>query len=71
MSRRHVAPRALKSSLAVALLSCLALSAQAQDVLIRDATVHTGGAQGTLQNTDVLVRDGRIAAIGAGRGRSR
>ncbi|GAB2622682.1 amidohydrolase family protein [Novilysobacter erysipheiresistens] len=66
MSRRHVAPRALKSSLAVAMLSCLALTAQAQDVLIRDATVHTGGAQGTLENTDVLVRNGRIAAIGAG-----
>jgi hypothetical protein len=36
----------------------------AQTVLIRNATVHTASAQGTLQNTDVLVRNGTIAAIG-------
>ncbi|PNS08950.1 amidohydrolase family protein [Solilutibacter silvestris] len=41
-------------------------SASAQDVLIRNATVHTATAQGTLQNADVLVRHGRIAAIGHG-----
>jgi hypothetical protein len=28
----------------------------AQDVLIRNATVHTAGAQGTLANTDVSIR---------------
>ena len=44
----------------------LAGSASAQDVLIRNATVHTATAQGTLQNADVLVRNGRIAAIGHG-----
>ena len=38
----------------------------AQDLLIRNATVHTATAQGTLQNTDVLVRNGRISAIGRG-----
>jgi hypothetical protein len=37
----------------------------AQDVLIRGATVHTAGAKGTLKNTDVLVRGGIIAAVGA------
>ena len=45
-----------------------ALSAQdafAQDFLIRGATLHTATAQGTLKNTDVLVRGGAIAAIGA------
>jgi Amidohydrolase family len=36
----------------------------AQNVLIRNATVHTATAQGTLKNTDVLVRNGQIAAIG-------
>src|SRR5580700_8534946 len=45
-----------------------ALTAQpalAQDFVIRGATVHTATAQGTLKNTDVLVRGGVIAAIGA------
>ena len=36
----------------------------AQDLLIRNATVHTAGARGTLPATDVLVKNGRIAAIG-------
>jgi len=40
--------------------------AGAQDVLIRGARVHTASAAGTLESADVLVRDGRIAAIGAG-----
>ena len=42
------------------------LPAHAQNVLIRGATVHTATAQGSLNNTDVLVTDGRIAAIGNG-----
>ena len=40
--------------------------ASAQDLLIRNATVHTATAQGTVQGGDVLVRNGRIAAIGKG-----
>ena len=40
--------------------------ASAQDVLIRNATVHTATAQGTLRNADVLVRNGRIAGVGSG-----
>lgn len=36
----------------------------AQDVLIRGAMVHTGTSPGTLQNTDVLLRNGRIEAVG-------
>ncbi|MBW8823576.1 MAG: amidohydrolase family protein [Xanthomonadales bacterium] len=48
------------------ILLALAGSASAQDVLIRNATVHTATAQGTLQNADVLVRRGRIAAVGHG-----
>jgi hypothetical protein len=50
-----------------ALALCLiASTAFAQNILIRNATVHTAGAQGTLQNTDVLVQGGNIAAIGRG-----
>lgn len=52
--------------LAATALALLALPALAQDVLIRGATVHTAGPRGTLQNTDVLVRGGRIAEVGAG-----
>lgn len=40
--------------------------ANAQDLLIRNATVHTATTRGTLQNTDVLVRGGRISAVGSG-----
>ncbi|MGY0559055.1 amidohydrolase family protein [Lysobacter sp. A421] len=51
--------------LALATLSFTALGASAQDLLIRNATVHTGGTPATLTNTDVLVSDGTIRAIGA------
>jgi imidazolonepropionase-like amidohydrolase len=52
----------LAGALAGAALSPHGVSAQ--DLLIRGATVHTVAAQGTLKDTDVLVRDGLIAAIG-------
>ncbi|MBL8255119.1 MAG: amidohydrolase family protein [Pseudoxanthomonas mexicana] len=50
---------------------CVALAvacspAAAQDVLIRNATVHTASAQGTLQNADVLVRNGVVQVVGSG-----
>src|SRR5687768_5725350 len=53
----------MKKLIAIALLSCAAL-ANAQIVLIRGATVHTVAEQGVLTNTDVLIRDGKIAAVG-------
>ncbi len=52
-------------ALVAALLSMAGL-VNAQDLLIRNATVHTASARGTLQATDVLVKDGRIAAVGTG-----
>jgi Amidohydrolase family len=45
-------------------LACCAVTAQAQTVLIRDATVHTVTAAGVLAHTDILIRDGRIAELG-------
>ena len=68
MSRRQVRRRTRPASATAALLlaALLPLAAAAQDVLIRNATVHTATARGTLQGTDVLVQDGRIAAIGSG-----
>ena len=53
----------LKGSLVAASL-LMAAHASAQDLLIRNATVHTATTRGTLQNADVLVRDGRISAVG-------
>ena len=62
---RALRHRALRIRLALgACLLLPALGAHAQDVLIRNATVHTVATRGTLQNADVLVRSGRIAAVG-------
>ena len=49
--------------IAAALLCCQQLAA-AQTLLIRDATVHTMTSAGVQRGQDVLLRDGRIAAIG-------
>lgn len=58
--------RRIRLAALAAALALLSGNAFAQNLLIRNATVHTAGAQGTLKNTDVLVRDGNIAAIGTG-----
>ncbi|MBY4599436.1 amidohydrolase family protein [bacterium BD-1] len=50
--------------LAIALLATL--PAAAQDLLVRNATVHTAGAAGTLKNHDVLVQGGVVRAVGTG-----
>jgi imidazolonepropionase-like amidohydrolase len=39
---------------------------QPHSVLIQGATIWTSGPQGTLQNADLLVTDGKIAAVGNG-----
>lgn len=39
---------------------------QPRSVLIQGATVWTSGPQGTLQNADLLVTDGKISAVGNG-----
>ena len=56
--------RRLRQALLAVGLSLLVGNVSAQNLLIRNATVHTAGAQGTLHNTDVLVQGGNIAAIG-------
>ena len=50
----------------LATLLLLPALAPAADLLIRGARVHTAGDAGTLENADILVSDGRIAAVGAG-----
>jgi hypothetical protein len=49
--------------LLVSLVLAAALPAAAQDLLIRNATVHTVGARGTLKDHDVLVQGGVVRAI--------
>ena len=58
------ATRLVARSLLCALAALPALAA-AQDLLIRNATVHTITERGTLERTDVLVRAGRVAAVGS------
>jgi len=48
----------------LALALALALPAAAETVLIRNARVHTADVAGTLEGSDVLVRDGLIAEVG-------
>lgn len=50
----------------VMVLACLSASAQAQDLLVRNATVHTASTRGSLQHADVLVQGGIIRAVGSG-----
>ena len=67
LNRRSGANRArLAALLAGTVLALSPMLGAAQDVLIRNALVHTASAQGSLADTDVLVRNGRIAAIGSG-----
>lgn len=54
----------LTKALTGLLLFTTSLSGFAQDLLIRNATVHTVSSRGTLQNADVLVRGGKISAVG-------
>ena len=58
---RHLLGRLCLLAAAVA-----ATPAFAQDVLIRNATVHTATAQGTLKHADVLIRNGVIQSVGTG-----
>jgi Amidohydrolase family len=51
-------------TLVLGVLACGMVTAHAQSILIRDATVHTLGAAGVLEHTDILIHDGRIAELG-------
>lgn len=63
MTRATAAAGFLASAI---LIGAGAPAARGAELLIRDAAVHTVTSRGTLANTDVLVRDGVIVAIGRG-----
>jgi hypothetical protein len=48
----------------LALLAGFAITAQAQTIMIRGATVHTMAEAGTLENTDIFISAGKIQKIG-------
>ena len=54
----------LFKTLLISFLATLSLAAQADTILIRGATVHTMGEDGTLENTDILISGGEIQRIG-------
>lgn len=58
--------KSISKTLVAACALALSGTAFAQDMLIRNAKVHTATSRGTLENADVLVRNGRIAAVGQG-----
>lgn len=64
--RRGRLPVLAAVALAAAGLLARGGDAVAQDLLIRNATVHTAGAQGTLRGADVLVQGGVVRAVGKG-----
>jgi imidazolonepropionase-like amidohydrolase len=53
-------------SFLIAAAALLSSNADARDILIRNAKVHSVSSRGTIEHADVLVRGGRIAAVGAG-----
>jgi hypothetical protein len=54
----------MRGALYVAALALTLTQAQATTILIRGATVHTLTSAGVLEDTDILIRDGRIAELG-------
>lgn len=64
--RRRLRSPLLALAAGMALAGMVATPALAQDLLIRNATVHTASTQGTLHGADVLVSGGVIRAVGPG-----
>jgi len=62
MSNRKI--RRLASILVLAASTIISQGALSQSIFINDATVHTMSSQAVLQEGDILVRDGRIQAVG-------
>jgi imidazolonepropionase-like amidohydrolase len=65
--RAEEAPAALPTTYPYGAFS-VPTSNAASTVLVKNATIWTGGKAGRLARTDMLVRDGKIAALGAGLG---
>ena len=65
MSRR-VAMRLLPRALLLLAGAFATPALFAQDLLIRNATVHTAAARGSLEHSDVLIQGGVIRAVGPG-----
>jgi imidazolonepropionase-like amidohydrolase len=42
----------------------LSLNSFSEEILLKNATIHTATNQGSLENSDILIRDGYIVRIG-------
>lgn len=62
----RVSIRLLPRALLLIAGACVAPALFAQDLLIRNATVHTAAARGSLEHSDVLIQGGVIRAVGPG-----
>ena len=59
-------PFNVNRSLVLFLFLACSSAAQADTLFINDATVHTMGSTGVIQDGDILIRDGRIESVAAG-----
>ena len=65
MLTRHMFKRlSINPLLAAGLLAAGLSTAGAETILIQDATVHTVGSKGVMENTDILVADGVVKSLG-------
>jgi imidazolonepropionase-like amidohydrolase len=55
----------VRRALYLAALALTVTQAQAATILIRGAAVHTMSRAGVLKDTDILIRDGRVAELGS------
>jgi len=55
----------VRRALCLAALALTVTQVQAATILIRGATVHTMSHAGVLKDTDILIRDGRVAELGS------
>ncbi|HSR69016.1 MAG TPA: amidohydrolase family protein [Acidobacteriota bacterium] len=54
----------MRKSIFIIILALTALPLLGSDIVIRDASIMTMGPQGTIERGSVLIRDGKIAAVG-------
>jgi hypothetical protein len=64
VTRRIFNLLSIEPLLAAGLLMAGLASASAETVLIQDATVHTVGSKGVMENADILIADGVIKSLG-------
>jgi len=65
IDQRHPSALAIRAIAALLLMAATAPNLVAQNLLIKNARIHTAAERGTIENGAVLIRDGRIRAVGS------